>query len=98
MLVIACGIQYDSLFLSTLFLPLCFIVVNNFPVKWMKEKLEEAGLPCVLTTFPDPITAREPVWKGFVTQCIGVDENTVSLFLFPFNLLSPLPSFIEPIY
>lgn len=52
----------------------------------MKKNLEDIGVPCILTTFPDPIVAREPLWKGFVTQCIGVDENTVSLSLMPITL------------
>lgn len=43
----------------------------------MKEQFKLLGIPCVVTTFPDPMNAREKLWLPFVMKCIGIDETTV---------------------
>lgn len=47
---------------------------------WLAEQLRQppfnmdvASLP----TFPDPLYAREPTWKGFVRGTLALDENTL---------------------
>lgn len=37
-----------------------------------REFQEKYGIYCVVTTFPDFMTAREHMWKGFIKDCIGM--------------------------
>eukprot|EP00042_Codosiga_hollandica_P033959 m.233535 g.233535 ORF g.233535 m.233535 type:complete len:184 (+) comp54298_c0_seq3:12-563(+) len=47
--------------------------------KWMHESLQATGLfeEVILRNMPDPFVARESVWIPFLTDEVGVDENTI---------------------
>lgn len=44
---------------------------------WLAYQLEEHGIPTILTNFPDPVNARESIWKSFVCDVLQADENTI---------------------
>lgn len=44
---------------------------------WLKNKLIERDVDCVLENMPDPVLAREEIWIPFMKEHLNCDENTV---------------------
>eukprot|EP00698_Gefionella_okellyi_P003006 TRINITY_DN12833_c0_g1_i1.p1 TRINITY_DN12833_c0_g1~~TRINITY_DN12833_c0_g1_i1.p1 ORF type:complete len:190 (+),score=44.42 TRINITY_DN12833_c0_g1_i1:84-653(+) len=44
---------------------------------WMKQELQARNIPCVISVYPDPITARETIWLPFMRDELHVDSNTI---------------------
>ncbi|PRP87934.1 hypothetical protein PROFUN_02671 [Planoprotostelium fungivorum] len=44
---------------------------------WIAQQLSSIGVPCILTSFPDSYRARESIWKPFVVDTLGANEETI---------------------
>ncbi|XP_031562219.1 serine hydrolase RBBP9-like [Actinia tenebrosa] len=44
---------------------------------WLREKLTEKNVKCLLKNMPDPIVARESVWLPFMEQELCCGEDTI---------------------
>lgn len=44
---------------------------------WVKRKLGEDSIECILQNMPDPVVARESVWLPFMENELGCDSQTV---------------------
>ncbi|KAL9957919.1 hypothetical protein ACROYT_G034875 [Oculina patagonica] len=44
---------------------------------WLRNKLQEKDVECVLKNMPDPVTARESIWIPFMEQQLSCNSNTV---------------------
>src|SRR5690348_16998423 len=66
MSLIACGMLSNFIGCLTLM---------RYP--WLAYQLEDHGIPTILTNFPDPVNARESIWKSFVCDVLQADEHTI---------------------
>jgi len=44
---------------------------------WLRNKLIERDVDCVLKNMPDPVLAREEIWIPFMEKELNCNENTV---------------------
>jgi len=44
---------------------------------WLRDKLREKDLDCLLKNMPDPVMAHEAIWIPFMEQQLNCDGNTV---------------------
>uniref|UniRef100_A0A0G4HTU0 Uncharacterized protein n=1 Tax=Chromera velia CCMP2878 TaxID=1169474 RepID=A0A0G4HTU0_9ALVE len=44
---------------------------------WLAQKFKSEGIECDLRGFPDPLYARESIWKPFAVETLGLDERTI---------------------
>jgi uncharacterized protein len=44
---------------------------------WLQNELHKRGITCILKDFPDPYQCRESIWIPYLSNDIGLDENTV---------------------
>lgn len=44
---------------------------------WLKSKLLEKNIDCLLRNMPDPVLAREEIWIPFMEKQLNCDEHTV---------------------
>ena len=44
---------------------------------WVKKKLDEASVECVMRNMPDPFVARESIWLPFMEKDLVCDSTTV---------------------